>query len=62
MTFATSLSGLHETALPERVGDGPAERLADVRALVARELIEIESVIAHAIDRGVTPATDSASP
>ena len=60
MTFATSLSGLHETALPDRVGEGPAARLADVRALVAREMVEIESVVERSINRGVAPATDSA--
>ncbi len=60
MTFATSIQGLHETARPERVGEGPAARLAEVQELVAREMIAIESLVAGAIGRGVAPATDSA--
>ncbi|MDB4944160.1 MAG: Octaprenyl diphosphate synthase [Labilithrix sp.] len=60
MTFAASIDALHDTAVPERVGDRTALRLADARALVARELDEVESLIGERIQNGVVPATDAA--
>jgi octaprenyl-diphosphate synthase len=60
MTLAASLESLADAAVPDRSGDRAAERLADVRALVARELSEVEATIDARIQRGVPPATDSA--
>ena len=60
MTLATALPVLHETAVPERVGELPAARVAEVRALVAREMGEIEELIRTRIEQGVAPGKDSA--
>ena len=60
MTFSAALHSLHDTAAPERVGDRAASRIADVRALIARELSDVEAVIREHIEAGVAPATDSA--
>jgi len=60
MTLATALPVLHETAAPERVGELPAARVAEVRSLVAREMAEIEELIATRVAAGVSPGTESA--
>jgi octaprenyl-diphosphate synthase len=60
MTFAAAIHALHETAVPERVGDRAANRLADVRALITREMADVEELIGKHIGAGVPPATDSA--
>ena len=60
MTFAASIFSLQDTSQPDRVGDRTAARLVDARAVVARELEEVEAVIAAQIQNGVAPATDSA--
>lgn len=60
MTLATALPVLHEIAGPERVGELPAARVAEVRSLVAREMTEIEQLIATRIAAGVTPGAESA--
>lgn len=61
MTLATALSVLQETAAPERVGDLPSARVADVRSLVEREMNEIEELIRHRISLGVSPGAESAT-
>ncbi|AKV02934.1 Octaprenyl diphosphate synthase [Labilithrix luteola] len=61
MTFPASLHALHDTAVPDRVGDRTSARLADVRSLIARELEEVEAIIAKHIAAGVAPATESAN-
>ncbi|MBX3223951.1 MAG: polyprenyl synthetase family protein [Labilithrix sp.] len=60
MTLATALPVLQETAAPERVGELPAARVADVRALVAREMGEIEELVRGRIAEGVSPGAESA--
>lgn len=60
MTFAAAITALHETAAPERVGDRAASRLADVRALITRDMADVEALIGKRVDAGVPPATDSA--
>lgn len=60
MTLATSLHVLADTASEGRAGDRAVSRIEDVRALVARELGEIESIVARHIEEGVEPATHSA--
>lgn len=60
MTFAAAIDSLHETAAPERVGERATNRLADVRALVSREMADVEALIGRHIAAGVAPATDSA--
>jgi len=60
MTFAASIHALHDTAAPERTGDRSAQRLADVRSLITREMQEVEELIGAHIAQGVPPATDSA--
>jgi octaprenyl-diphosphate synthase len=60
MTFAAAIDSLHETAAPERVGDRATSRLADVRALISREMSDVEALIGRHIGAGVAPATDSA--
>jgi octaprenyl-diphosphate synthase len=60
MTFAAALHSLHDTAAPERVGESAAARISDVRALVAREMNEVEALVREHIGAGVAPATDSA--
>lgn len=61
MTLATALPVLHETAAPERVGELPAARVAEVRALVTREMEEVEALIRRRIADGVTPGKESAT-
>ncbi len=61
MTLATVLPVLQETAAPERVGELPAARVADVRALVAHEMGDIEVLIRRRIAGGVTPGAESAA-
>jgi octaprenyl-diphosphate synthase len=61
MTLATALPVLHETAAAERVGELPAARVAEVQALVARELSEVEDLVRARIARGVAPGKESAS-
>jgi octaprenyl-diphosphate synthase len=61
MTFATALPVLHETAAPERVGELPAARVADVRALVGREMTEIEELVQARIAEGISPGRESAN-
>lgn len=61
MTLATALPVLQETAAPERVGELPAARVADVRALVAREMGEIEDLVCARIAGGVSPGVESAA-
>jgi len=61
MTLATALPVLHETAAPERVGELPAARVAEVRALVTREMDEVEELIRRRIAEGVTPGKESAA-
>lgn len=60
MTFAAAIHALHDTAAPERVGDRAATRLADVRALITREMADVEELIGKHVGAGVAPATDSA--
>lgn len=60
MSFSASLDALHATAETERVGDRTAARIADVHALVATEMQEVEARIAEHIEAGVAPATDAA--
>lgn len=61
MTLASSLPVLHETALPERVGELPASRVEEIRAFVAREMGEVEELLARRIADGVSPARESAA-
>jgi octaprenyl-diphosphate synthase len=58
--LATALDALHETAAPDRVGELPAARVADIRALVAREMNEIEQLVRRRIAGGVTPGVECA--
>lgn len=60
MSISASIHALHETAVPDRVGDRTSARVADVRALVAREMSEVEALVGLHVERGVAPATDSA--
>ena len=60
MTFAAAITALQETAAPERVGDRSANRLADVRALITRDMADVEALIGRHVEAGVAPATDSA--
>lgn len=60
MTLATALPVLHETASPERVGELPAARVTEIRALVAHELSDIEDLVRARIARGVSPGKESA--
>ncbi|HVJ93688.1 MAG TPA: polyprenyl synthetase family protein [Labilithrix sp.] len=59
MTLATALPVLQETAAPERVGELPAARVAEVRALVAREMTEVEDLVRARIEGGVSPGAES---
>jgi octaprenyl-diphosphate synthase len=61
MTLASSLPVLNETALPERVGELPASRIEEIRAFVAREMGEVEELLARRIATGVSPARESAA-
>lgn len=60
MTLATALPILHETAKPERVGDLPASRVEEVRALVSREMAEVEELVRTRLAKGVSPGKESA--
>lgn len=60
MTFAAALRSLHDTAAPDRAGERAAARIGDVRALVARELGDVEAIVREHIAAGVAPATESA--
>ncbi|MBS2016131.1 MAG: polyprenyl synthetase family protein [Deltaproteobacteria bacterium] len=60
MSISASIHALHETAVPERVGDRTSARLADVKELVAREMAEVEALVGAHVEKGVAPATDSA--
>jgi octaprenyl-diphosphate synthase len=60
MTLATALPVLAETAHPERVGELPAARVADIRRLVAEEMREIEELVGARLHRGVQPGAASA--
>jgi len=60
VTIDASLHALNDAAAPERVGDRASSRLAEVRAVVAREMAEVEALVGAHVERGVAPATDSA--
>ena len=60
MNLANALPLLHATAEPERVGELPAARVAEVRALVSRELAEIEELVRTRVALGATPGAESA--
>jgi len=60
MTLSSSLSVLADAASDGRAGARENARIADVRALVALELSEVEAIVARHIGEGVVPATDSA--
>lgn len=60
MTFAASIHTLSDTTITDRADERSAQRLADVRSLIAREMHEVEELIARHMDAGVAPATDSA--
>lgn len=60
MTLATSLHVLADTAAEGRANERAVSRIEDVRALVARELGEVEAIVVRHIAGGVEPATDSA--
>lgn len=60
MTFTAGIVSLQETATVERVGDRTAARLESVRALVTRELGEVEAIVAARTGGGVSPANESA--
>lgn len=60
MTIEASIHALDGAAVPERVGERASARLAEVRALVAREMAEVEALVGAHVARGVAPATDSA--
>lgn len=60
MTLASALDVLHQTAEPARVGELPATRVAEVRALVAKEMGEIEALVLARIEGGVSPGVESA--
>ena len=62
MTLATALPVLQETAAPERVGELPAARVAEVRALVAREMGEVEDLVRARLDEGVSPGDGVGAP
>ena len=59
MTLANALPILHETAQPERVGELPAARVAEVRSLVARELGEIEELVRARVAHGASPGAEA---
>ena len=60
MTLATALPILQETAAPERVGELPSARVAEVRALVAIEMADIEDLVRRRIATGAAPGSESA--
>ena len=62
MTLASALPILSETAASsERVGDLPAERVAEIRSFVAREMAEVEALICARVAGGTPPARESAA-
>ncbi len=60
MTLATALPILQETAVPERVGELPSARVAEVRELVAHDLAAIEELVRRRIATGAAPGSQSA--
>jgi octaprenyl-diphosphate synthase len=60
METAAAISQLRETAHAERAGELPAERLAQVHAMLAADMAWVDRELALAVGEGVTPATDSA--
>jgi octaprenyl-diphosphate synthase len=60
MTLASALQSLGDSAAPERAGERASSRIEDVRSLVARELADVEALVARRIESGVTPAVESA--
>ena len=60
MTLASSLHVLADTAAEGRANERAVARIEDVRGLVARELGEVEAIVARHIAKGVEPATESA--
>lgn len=59
MTFTAGIVSLQETAALERVGERTAARLESVRAIVTRELAEVETIVAARTGGGVSPANES---
>lgn len=60
MSFSASLDALSKTAVSDRVDERTTARIADVRSLVAREMQDVEALIARHVEAGVEPATDAA--
>ena len=60
MTLSSSLHVLADTAADGRANERAVARIDDVRGLVARELGEVEAIVARHIAHGVEPATESA--
>lgn len=60
MTLSSSLHVLADTAADGRANERAVARIDDVRGLVARELGEVEALVALHIAHGVEPATESA--
>jgi octaprenyl-diphosphate synthase len=60
LTLAPALESLAAAAARERSGDRAAARIAEVTALVGRELEEVEARVVACVEAGVRPATDSA--
>lgn len=56
MSLSTAVGLLIDSAAPD-----PAARLAEVQALLARDLGHVESLLAEAAAEGVAPGTDAAS-
>jgi octaprenyl-diphosphate synthase len=61
MTLGSALPLLEHSAAQERGGALPAARVAEVRALVAVELAQIEELVRQRIAQGVKPGADAAS-
>lgn len=55
MTFAAALQSLDDTAEPARVGDRAAARIDDLRALVSRELADVEKLIGARLAQAIEP-------
>ncbi|MBX3227872.1 MAG: polyprenyl synthetase family protein [Labilithrix sp.] len=60
MTLASALPILQETAQPALVGALPAERVAEIRSFVAREMAEVEELLRRRVAGGVSPGRESA--
>src|SRR5579871_6430490 len=60
MDTSSALAELRETATLERVGARPAQRLADVQALLAEEMGWVDAQLKALATLGEAPATDSA--